>query len=134
MTYSKTIKAALYPLQICVLLTACGRGSTEDNSPPIPPADVQPPLAVEAEPGTEVVPEPLEDPAPINLSRDLLDDILDEQPNTIRARERTLPAMFDADADDKKTTIGGSLMLKDEPTQIREMVDGIEVKIEIPTG
>ena len=129
MTYAQTIHAAFYPLLLSLLLSACGRDASEsekEHRPPITPADIQLPA--------EVAPAPPEAPAPVNLSRELIDDLVDQQSDALGAREPVLPDLFKADTDDKKTTIGGSLLLKDEPTQIREIVEGVEVKIEIPTG
>jgi hypothetical protein len=128
MTYVKTIHAAFYALLLSLLLSACGRDASETERPPIAPADSQLPAEVVPEEGA------LETPAPVNLSRELIDDLVDDHSDAISAREPMLPDLFKADADDNKTTIGGSLLLKDEPSEMRELVDGVEVKIEIPTG
>ncbi len=132
MINAKILPTAVYPLMVCLLLTACGRSTTPESAPEDTRPRKQEPRAIQ--PSVEVAPVQPEAPAPINLSRELLDDIVDEQADTIHAREPMLPDMFKADADDKKTAIGGSLILKDEPSEIREVVDGVEVKIEIPTG
>ena len=132
MTSSKIVPAAVYPLMLCLLLAACGRNTTSQSTlDDTQPKEQEP---TDIQPSVGIAPGQTEAPAPINLSRELLDDIVDEQADAMHAREPMLPDMFKADADEKKTTIGGSLLLKDEPSEMRELVDGVEVKIEIPTG
>jgi hypothetical protein len=69
----------------------------------------------------------------INLSRELLDDIIDED-DSLAARKKRLPDMFESTPADKTTRIRGGLLITDEPVDMRDVVEGIEVKIEIPTG
>ncbi len=69
----------------------------------------------------------------INLSRELLDDIIDED-DSLAARKKRLPDMFESTPEDKTTKIRGALLITDEPVDMRDRVEGVEVKIEIPTG
>jgi len=130
-----TLKPSTCILLLCLLLSACG--SASDNEPPVPEQtyEIQTPVDVTAEtvPEAKTVTEP--EPDTINLSSELLDDIVDEGVDgSINPREQLLPDLFEPTEADRKTKLRGGLLLKNEPEQIQDMLEGVEVQIEIPTG
>ena len=121
------LQTALCFLCFCFLLSACEREPGRKDPQPVEPIDIQPPV--------DVTPAPPEDPVSVNLSRRLLDDVADEGADSLGPREQMLPDMFEATGEEeKKTRLQGGLLLKEQAADVRDMVDGIEVKIEIPTG
>ncbi len=131
----KTLKNSTCALLLCLLLSACG--SDPDNAPPAPEQsyETQTPADVTAEAQAETVTEPEPEPEIINLSSELLDDIVDEGlDGSINPREQLLPDLFEPTEADRKTKLRGGLLLKNEPEQIQDMLEGVEVQIEIPTG
>ena len=114
---------------LCSQLGACGRASNESSEPEPAPVQLEPSVQASQQTTPPVIPEA----ETINLSRELLDDIIDED-DSLAARKKRLPDMFESTPADKTTRIRGGLLITDEPVDMRDVVEGIEVKIEIPTG
>ena len=74
-----------------------------------------------------------EESAPsLNLSRDLISD--GEVEEELADAENVLPDMFAEEADQPKTRISGKVLTKEEAQTLTDSVDGVELKIEVPTG
>ncbi|MCR9261863.1 MAG: hypothetical protein NXH95_19270 [Pseudomonadaceae bacterium] len=129
-----TLKTGTYTLLLCLLLSACGGDSSNKASTPTDNS-VETLPEPEPEPVAEPDPKTEPEPEPINLSSELLDDIVDEGVDgSINPRERLLPNLFEPAETDRKTKLRGGLLINEEPEQIKDMLEGVEVQIEIPTG
>jgi hypothetical protein len=110
---------------LCSQLGACGRASNDASEPESAP--------VQLEPSMQAMPQAIPEVEPIDLSMELLDDIIDEDDH-VAERKDGLPDMFESTPAERTTRIKGGLLITDEPVDMRDIVEGVEVKIEIPTG
>ena len=69
----------------------------------------------------------------LNLSRDALSEVLNEEGGPVKDSEARLPDLFADEPEDKKTKFSGKVLTKEEAADLRSTVDGVQVEIEVPT-
>lgn len=110
-------------LIVAALLTLAGcsndtQDQVQEQTPPTPAEEVRPPEAVTP---------------PLDLSRDVLSEIEADIDTEIDDPDALLPDMFEQPVEEKKTTLSGKVLINEESTHHRELVDGVQIEVEIPT-
>ena len=106
---------------LMLVLTACSEPEPASELGPEPDAETG------AETGAEQKDQEL------NLSRDAITDVMDEEGPAMHDPNATLPNMFADEAEDKKTKLSGKVLTKEEAEDLRSTVDGVQVELEVPT-
>ncbi len=115
----------LTTIAVLLLFSACGP-ETEVHSEPIaetpdPIADV----AIDANPQEST-------PQRLDLSREGVGRVLEEMADADIEldSDRILPDMFDAEPEPEKMRVSGGVLTNEEAENLRDRIDGVELKIE----
>ncbi len=112
---------------LALLLGAC--------SGPPPDASDAAPVAPAPQAPVDAAPPPA---PPLDLSRDAIrqtaDEFADSAEATVGDAPDVLPDLFEGDGSDAdKVKVSGSVLTDEEATTLRDRVDGVELKVKVPT-
>ena len=68
----------------------------------------------------------------LDLSREAIRDVLEEEGTVMKDPDASLPNMFADQAEEKQTKLSGKVLTKEEAEDLRSAVDGVQVELEVP--